>query len=265
MELIEDIGPILGVFAFLGFAVLALLIVLQGREVRRLRDWAGRAPERAEEALAASQAVAEESGETRPPARPSRLAALRERVAGMRERIADAFASGWGAVDRRSPIDLRWIAALLLVTVVTAGAVTSGFGLLGEDEGGGNGTAANGGGSSERPARVAVLNATQIDDPLAPAPAVPGLADLIATEVVEPAGFKVKEEGDSPAGFDESVLMFEEGAEDDARRLARRISQQLGETPLQEMTADVRRRARNAELALLVGRDHADFAAAAGL
>ena len=33
MDFIEDIGPILGIVAFLGFAILALLIVLQAREV----------------------------------------------------------------------------------------------------------------------------------------------------------------------------------------------------------------------------------------
>ena len=57
MDFIEDIGPILGIVAFLGFAILALLIVLQAREVRRLREWAGRAPERAVEADDATQAA----------------------------------------------------------------------------------------------------------------------------------------------------------------------------------------------------------------
>ena len=49
-DLIDGSGPILGIAAFLGLAILAFLIVQQAREVRRLREWAGRAPERATEA-----------------------------------------------------------------------------------------------------------------------------------------------------------------------------------------------------------------------
>ena len=54
IDLIERIGPYLGIAAFLGLAILAFLIFQQAREVRRLREWAGRAPERANEAAEAS-------------------------------------------------------------------------------------------------------------------------------------------------------------------------------------------------------------------
>ena len=43
-DLIDRIGPYLGIAAFLGLAILAFLIIQQAREVRRLREWAGRAP-----------------------------------------------------------------------------------------------------------------------------------------------------------------------------------------------------------------------------
>lgn len=46
MHLIERVGAYAGLAAFLGLAVLALLYFSQGRDVRRLREWAGRAPER---------------------------------------------------------------------------------------------------------------------------------------------------------------------------------------------------------------------------
>ena len=46
MELVERVGAYVGMAAFLGLAVLALLYFSQARDVRRLRDWAGRAPER---------------------------------------------------------------------------------------------------------------------------------------------------------------------------------------------------------------------------
>ena len=125
MDLIEDIGPILGIVAFLGFAILALLIVLQAREVRRLREWAGRAPERAVEADEASLAASEEKGDIEKPEKPSRLVAAWKRVTGW-------FGPKYDELDRRSPVDPR-IVFVLLVGVIVAAVLTSGFGLLGDD------------------------------------------------------------------------------------------------------------------------------------
>ncbi|MGH2985146.1 MAG: hypothetical protein ACRDLO_00465, partial [Solirubrobacterales bacterium] len=64
VDLLERIGPYLGIAAFLGLAVLAFLIIQQAREVRRLREWAGRAPERADDAAQAAASAAEARGET---------------------------------------------------------------------------------------------------------------------------------------------------------------------------------------------------------
>ncbi len=46
MELIERVGAYAGVIAFFGMALLVLLYFSVGRDIRRLREWAGRAPER---------------------------------------------------------------------------------------------------------------------------------------------------------------------------------------------------------------------------
>src|SRR4051794_12373699 len=46
---VEKIGAYLGYVAIPGVAVLALLFFAQAREVKRLREWAGRAPERDQE------------------------------------------------------------------------------------------------------------------------------------------------------------------------------------------------------------------------
>ena len=62
-DLIDRIGPYLGIAAFLGLAILAFLIIQQARDIRRLREWAGRAPERKDEAAEALAAVAEARGE----------------------------------------------------------------------------------------------------------------------------------------------------------------------------------------------------------
>jgi hypothetical protein len=54
VDLVERVGAYVGFAAFFGLAILALLYFSQARDVRRLREWAGRAPERATD-LAATQ------------------------------------------------------------------------------------------------------------------------------------------------------------------------------------------------------------------
>ena len=46
---VEKYGAYVGIAAFFGLAVLTLLYFAQAREVKRLRAWAGRMPERAED------------------------------------------------------------------------------------------------------------------------------------------------------------------------------------------------------------------------
>lgn len=65
---VEKYGAYVGVAAFFGLAVLSLLYFSQARELRRLRDWAGRAPERAQEIEARVTAQAEESLRSTPQA-----------------------------------------------------------------------------------------------------------------------------------------------------------------------------------------------------
>ena len=71
-DLIDRIGPYLGIAAFLGLAILAFLIIQQAREVRRLREWAGRAPERATEAADATAAARRPAARRPPRPRPRR-------------------------------------------------------------------------------------------------------------------------------------------------------------------------------------------------
>ena len=47
MEIIQEIGSYAGFAAVLGLAVLSALYFSQARDVKRLREWAGRAPDRA--------------------------------------------------------------------------------------------------------------------------------------------------------------------------------------------------------------------------
>jgi len=123
IDLIERIGPYLGIAAFLGLAVLAFLIFQQAREVRRLREWAGRAPERLDEAEEATSAVSEARGEEpevrdEPPEMPGRigtaLGGVRPLTADERATLAEQVPNGqptppaqWTAGEHEAYLDSR--------------------------------------------------------------------------------------------------------------------------------------------------------------
>jgi hypothetical protein len=247
MDLIEKIGPFVGLAAFVGLAVLAFLLFQQSRDLRRLREWAGRAPERAKEAADASFAAAEARGEeTVEEQGPGPVSRAWAAVTGFVRTRYQAF-------DRRLPIDGRILLGALGAAVIAAGVVTSGFGLVGDDDGG-RGKAGKREQKEEKP-KVAVLNATQTDE----VGGVPRLADKVASEVVKQAGYPIGVKTNAPAGFAETVIMYEPKAEGDAAELGRAISKQLGETQTQEMGPDIRETADGAPLALVVGADDAQF------
>jgi hypothetical protein len=263
-DLVEKIGPIVGVLAFLGLAILAFLIFQQAREVRRLREWAGRAPERAAEAADATAAAAEARGETAaeeeadaepaaagsPP--PGRVA---QWWAGVKER----FAPRWEELDRRSPVDPRYFVVVIAAAIVAGAVLTSGFGLFGGDgDGGGKG---GGGGKTEKEQKVevAVLNGTQeVDVNGQPIPGVPGLAGDVAKQVVKPAGFAIGEKADAREGLETSTIYFEPDSQEDADELAAAVESDLGQVDVEPMIADVEALAGGAPLVLVVGRDDAD-------
>jgi hypothetical protein len=67
---IEQYGAYAGFAAVLGLAVLSLLYFAQAREVKRLREWAGRAPERAADLQDRVQSSAQQRVVAQPQARP---------------------------------------------------------------------------------------------------------------------------------------------------------------------------------------------------
>jgi hypothetical protein len=245
MDLIDKIGPALGIAAFFGLSVLAFLLFQQSREVRRLREWAGRAPERAKEAADASLAAAEARGEAKAADEPKE-----GRFAAFRHRIGGAVKPRLQAVDRRLPIDGRYVAAILLAIVVAAGVLTSGFGLVGGDEGGGADKAKH-----KRKPDIAVLNATQS----ASAPPVTGLAHAVSAGVVEPLGYKVVVEDDAPAGLANTTVMYDGDKKNAADEFAKKVRPKLGDISVSEMNSDVKADAKGAKVALLIGLDDSAF------
>src|SRR3954447_21816430 len=85
---IEQIGAICGFAAVLGLAVLSALYFSQARDVKRLREWAGRAPERDAEARARVAAA---------------TAAGQQRQAGAQPAAQPAAAAG-GAAAAAQPV-----------------------------------------------------------------------------------------------------------------------------------------------------------------
>ena len=251
MDTIEQVGALVGIAAFVALAAFALLYFLQAREVRRLRDWAGRAPERAA-AIAAREeleAESERAAAAERITRPSRMSRLGERLS---------------ALGRRLPIDPLYVGAILIGLVVAVGFVTSGFGFIG---GGGGDSGSEpvaqeerrpNSGGGPRPAEetdVAVLNATQIPG----VSGVPGIAQQFATEVTT-LGYRVVPEdvGDASGGLDLTAVMFRDGNRAEARQLASRLEPALTGTPIQleQMSGDVIRQIGNTELALVIGRNY---------
>ena len=63
LKLIEEIGAFAGLASFLGLGLLALLVVHPGRDIRRLREWAGSAPERDAERKESTSTIAAQRAE----------------------------------------------------------------------------------------------------------------------------------------------------------------------------------------------------------
>jgi len=252
MHFIESIGPVLGIVAFAGLATLAFLLFQQARDLRRLREWAGRAPERAEEAAEAVQAVAEASrGDTESEDAESEAGEVPPagRLGAARARLTEAVAPRLAQFERRLPVDGRYILAAVVIAVIAAGALTSGFGVLGGTDDKGH----KHGGPPPKPS-VAVLNGT----------GVPGLAALVDEQVVKVAGYKTGTIDNAGTSFANTVAMFAPGHEAEAKRLAKAIESKLGDTPTQAMTTDVSARAGGAPLALGLGLDDSGFGSGSG-
>ena len=245
MDMIEQIGALLGLAAFIGLAVLVLLYFQQARDVRRLREWAGRAPERAEAAAdeamaaAAKEAGLEPEEEEEPPGEEAPLwERLLSRVpapAGLRERLP-AY---------------PYIAIIAVgVVLVAAGVATGAFGLLGDEEGNG--------GKKDKPLKpsdveVAVLNGTAV----AGSPGIAGLAEAVAKEV-KADGYQVGEVGDA-GSFADTLAMYRGGRQAEAELVADDLSKELEGIELQKMTDEIKPVAGDADVAVIIGQNNSQL------
>ena len=251
---IEQIGAFAGLAAFLGLAVLALLSFTHGRDIRRLREWAGSAPERDAERKEQTSTIAAQRAEELRALQEARTAehqavSSREerrqrREAGEAgqsrgERLRNRF-SGIGETASR-PVTLVALFVALLV-IVGGGA----FLLLGGSDSG------NGGGAKQAAAKikpgeieVSVLNGT----------AVPGLAATVGDEV-EGKGFELGAVTNSSASFTDSVVMFKRGRRPEAQK----VGKLLKIKKLQLMSDEIESVSAGAAVAVIVGEDDAEAA-----
>jgi LytR cell envelope-related transcriptional attenuator len=252
VELIKEIGAFAGLAAFLGLAVLALLAFSQGRDLRRLREWAGSAPERDSERKDSTSAAASKRAEelrALEEARTAEREALdereerrRRREAGLPEltrgeRLRAALSSFGGRLA-----EPRYLIAIFVIAVlIAAGAVY--LVTQGSDSADGKGGKAKSA-KTTKPAEieVTVLNGT----------AVPGLAAEFGDKV-EGKGFQLGAVTNSSTSFTDSVVMFDRGHAPEARRVAKA----LGISEVRLMTSDIESVSGGAPVSVIIGEDNA--------
>lgn len=266
MELIKEIGAFAGLVAFLGLAVLALLSFAQGRDIRRLREWAGSAPERDADRKETTSAAASERAEEmrkleeareaerraadlREHRRERREAGLPEltRTERLRERFGGGTAAGGSAGGGvRSRLgEPRYLVAIFAVLVLVAAAAA--FAMLGgsDDEGGGKGGKQVSRSLKPGEIEVTVLNGTAVD----------GLAGTYG-DMVERKGFQLGAVTNSRSSFSDSIVMFSQGN----GREAHLVANSLQISRVRPMNSEIASLSAGAPVAVVIGEDNASSA-----
>lgn len=257
MRVIEQIGAFAGLAAFLGLAVLALLSFAQGRDIRRLREWAGSAPERDTERKEATSAVAAQRAEelrALQEQRTAEQAALadreerrRRREAGLPEETRSERVRGRFSGLGERLAEPKYLVALFIVMLVIVGGVA--YVIVG---GGGE---SNGGGGAKGKQAASKLSPGDVEVAVLNGTAVPELAATYGDKV-QGKGFKLGAVTNTNSTFPNSVVMFQRGHAPEARQVAKA----LGIPRLQLMTVEVEDVAEGANVAVIAGEDNATAA-----
>jgi hypothetical protein len=254
LHVIERIGSFAGLAAFLGLGIFALLSFAHGRDIRRLRDWAGSAPEREADRMEATQNIAAQRAEElreleeartaehaaiehRELRRQRREEGLPEQTRG--ERIQDRF-SGFGESLSRPAL----LAVLFAVFVLIVGGVAYAVLNSGGGSAKGSHTSTQAAAHKFKPGEieVAVLNGTSTS----------GLAATWGGKV-EKKGFELGAVTNTNTSFEKSVVMFKQGRKPEATEVA----QQLQIKKLQPMNSEVAQVSGEANVSVVVGEDNA--------
>jgi hypothetical protein len=270
LHTVERIGSFAGLASFLGLGIFALLLFAHGRDIRRLRDWAGSAPEREAERMEQTQNIAaqraeelreleeartaeHEAVEDREVRRQRREEGLPEQTRG--ERFRERF-SGFGESLSRPALLVMLFVVLVLIgggvayAVLNTGGGSNDNGKSQAKNGKGGGKGGKEGKSQNAAAKgnvkpeeieVAVLNGTE----------APGLAASWGDKA-EAKGFEVGAITNTTSTFENSVVMFKEGAAPEAKEVAKGL--QIHKVQL--MTAEVSGVSNGAKVSVVVGEDN---------
>jgi LytR cell envelope-related transcriptional attenuator len=257
LHTVERIGSFAGLASFLGLGVFALLLFAHGRDIRRLRDWAGSAPEREAERMEQTQNIAAQRAEElreleeartaehdaveqRELRRQRREEGLPELTRG--ERIRARF-SGFGETLSRPALLIVLFVVFVLVVGGVAYAVLNN-GSSENTKGGGHHDGKQAAAKKVKPdeIEVAVLNGTEAE----------GLAATWGNKA-EGKGFEVGAITNTTSTFENSVVMFAAGAAPEAKQVAK----QLQIKKVQPMTAEVSGVSNGAKVSVVVGEDNA--------
>jgi hypothetical protein len=249
VHLIERIGSYVGLASFLGLAILALLYFSQARDVRRLREWAGRAPERAVEM---EQVTAQTEARHVPPTLPAAQHSL----------PATPFSET--AVRRRKPLrerirnvhipQVRYLALSLAGVLVLGGAAYGAVELVG---GGGEDKSPTAAKSDSRSqsrdsgSRQVNVDPSQVTVAVLNGTTVQGLATKIS-EQANAGGFRVGTVGNA-ARIDQtkSTVLYRKGQTAAARAVANRLG--ISSTgPVDSVNAEI---AGSFDVVVVVGTD----------
>ena len=253
MELIETIGDFAGLAAFIGLGILALLFFAQSRDLRRLREWAGAAPERDADLVETTTGIAEQRSEElqrlQDEQRRREEAVAAERAANdLRERRRDRRERGlpeqtrWERIRERvtghstgDGFGRRAAVIVIAIVVIAVGvaAVATDF-FSGSDDGGSKSVL------DPSSIQVAVLNGTDVE----------GLAGRFGDQIDE-RGYSLGAITNSPMTFEQSVVMFRPGFKPEAQRVAR----ELNIREVRPMGNAIAEAGASAKIAVIVGED----------
>jgi LytR cell envelope-related transcriptional attenuator len=258
LHTVERIGSFAGLASFLGLAIFALLLFAHGRDIRRLRDWAGSAPEREQDRMEATQNIAAQRAEELRELEESRTAehdaieqrelrrqrreeGLPEQTRG--ERFRERF-SGFGESLSRPAL----LAILFVVFLLVAGGVVYAVTNSSESSSG----AKSGNKGKEKNAAAAKVKPGEIEVAVLNGTSVTGLAASWGAKI-ENKGFELGAVTNTNSTFEESVVMFEPGAKPEAKEVAERLNIKK----VQPMVAEVAEVSNQAKVSVVVGEDNA--------
>jgi hypothetical protein len=268
LHTVERIGSFAGLASFLGLGVFALLLFAHGRDIRRLRDWAGSAPEREAERMEQTQNIAaqraeelreleeartaeHEAVEDREVRRQRREEGLPEQTRG--ERFRAKF-SGFGESLSRPALLIMLFVVLVLIGGGVAYAVLN---TGGSDSNGGGKKQANSGkgggkeGKSEKASTKTAVKPEEIEVAVLNGTEATGLAATWGDKAEE-KGFEVGAITNTTSTFENSVVMFKNGAAPEAKTVAKALDIHK----VQPMTAEVSGVSNGAKVSVVVGEDN---------